>query len=71
MPNSKLLMTHKSSEEKQSIDELWKSVENLASGRVKDNALSDEYPLSVRETQLSSLKTLVEEIEKNHDSMKS
>lgn len=54
----------------QSIKELWESVAKMGSHVVNDNIKSDgDYPLSVREIQLTSLKTLVTAIEKTHHAL--
>jgi hypothetical protein len=56
---------------KQSITELWESIANLSRHVTNDNALGDSYPLEVRSNQLHSLRVMLDEIEKHHDSVSS
>lgn len=53
----------------QTIEELWKSVADLSTRRVADNALCRHYPLSVRVGQLNTIKCLIQTIEKTHNLM--
>lgn len=53
-------------EGKQSLGELWQSMEKLSQHVVEDNAKSTDYPLSVRTHQLASMKALISEIERHH-----
>jgi hypothetical protein len=48
----------------QSIEQLWESIANLSSHVDDDNYKCDEYPKTVRERQLLSIKIIISEIEK-------
>lgn len=51
----------------QSIKELWESVAKLSKHVVEDNEKYDgEYPVSVREMQMVTLKALIRELETHH-----
>lgn len=52
-----------------SIEELWEQIAKLGNNRVKDNNLSESYPLHTRMMQLHSLKVLVQTIEETHNKM--
>lgn len=54
-------------EDMQTLEQLWESIHKLAGGRVRDNALGEEYPLETRIRQTLTLKVLVEVLEKTHE----
>lgn len=51
----------------QTIGELWESIAKLSSHIVEDNKVyNGDYPKSVRDDQLLSIKTMIGEIERHH-----
>jgi hypothetical protein len=50
----------------QSVGELWESIATIAQGRVNDNNLPGDYPLSLRKRQLESISSLVITLELSH-----
>lgn len=57
-------------EQAQSVSELWISISDLATGRVKDNISTGSYPLAIREMQLITLENLVGALRNAHIKMK-
>jgi len=56
-------------EDTQGVTELWKSIADLAGGRVNDSRLSEHYPINVRIKQLASLASLVQTLDATHISI--
>lgn len=66
-----VLLTDKTDEDTQTIEELWKSMLYFCKNRVKDNEkYNGEYPIATRMVQMETLKALVEAIDEFHDKFK-
>ena len=50
------------------IEELWETLSKLSTHIVHDNRkFDDEYPIETRKAQMTTLTTLIKEIEKFHE----
>lgn len=63
-------LRYRSDSETSSVRELWNSAAHLCNGRASDNNAGN-YPLGLRDIQLLSLETVVAELRRAHEYLKS